>query len=496
MTDAPHPFDFFDKLVWLDGRPLMSTIEPYRRETFERTLYTFDADGRPHYNMALIGRSKKNFKTADLTLAALYRFLAWPSAAGNDTFILANDEEQAGDDLALTKKIIAANPIIAREVTVQTKAIVRNDGRGTMVILPAGDVAGAHGKTYLMIAYDEIHGYRNHDLFEALAPDPTRPDVLSWITSYAGIVHAPGVPLYDFLQAGKAGDDPRMYFSWYAGDFGTDPNFNELPTAEERANPSMASWPDAAGYLAQQKKRLPSNKYRRLHLNLPGAPSGAALSGEHVMASIVPGRKSLPFDPARRYRAFVDMSGGSNDDAVLAIAHRDGDRLILDLITSQSGSPPFNPRHAVTKFVAILREYRVSSVTGDAYGGQTFRADFLDRSITYRVMDKWNSASELYEDFEPHLTASEVELLDVGKLQEQLLTLVWRGNKITHQGGDHDDYANAACGALVLAATRGASFILPPATLRKMAMTPPRQRFNDLGPLDGGRNRNRFGRSL
>ena len=35
---APHPFTFFEQLVWLDGRPLMSTIEPYRREVFERAL--------------------------------------------------------------------------------------------------------------------------------------------------------------------------------------------------------------------------------------------------------------------------------------------------------------------------------------------------------------------------------------------------------------------------------------------------------------------------
>jgi hypothetical protein len=42
-------------------------------------------------------------------------------------------------------------------------------------------------------------------------------------------------------------------------------------------------------------------------------------------------------------------------------------------------------------------------------------------------------------------------LLDDGKLQEQLLTLVMRGGRIDHQATDHDDSANAACGALVLA---------------------------------------------
>ncbi len=77
----PHPFDFFAQLQWLDGRPLMSTIEDYRRDAFERVLFSFDPDGAPRYNRTLIGRAKKNNKTTDLILAALYRFMCWPSPA-------------------------------------------------------------------------------------------------------------------------------------------------------------------------------------------------------------------------------------------------------------------------------------------------------------------------------------------------------------------------------------------------------------------------------
>src|SRR5580693_6792130 len=80
------------RLGWLDGRPLLSTIEPYRRQIFNDVLFTFDPDMRPRYDRYLGGRAKKNWKTADLILAALYRFLAWESPAGNDSFILANDE--------------------------------------------------------------------------------------------------------------------------------------------------------------------------------------------------------------------------------------------------------------------------------------------------------------------------------------------------------------------------------------------------------------------
>jgi hypothetical protein len=92
-------------------------------------------------------------------------------------------------------------------------------------------------------------------------------------------------------------------------------------------------------------------------------------------------------------------------------------------------------------------------VKGDAYAGQTFRQDFAAAAgITYQVHT--DSTSDNYEAFEPRLNASEVELLDPPILQEQLLTLVWRGSKITHQPGDHDDWACAACGACVIAAQR------------------------------------------
>jgi hypothetical protein len=213
----------------------------------------------------------------------------------------------------------------------------------------------------------------------------------------------------------------------------------------------MASWGND-GYLAQQKLRLPAHKYRRLHLNLPGAPDGAAFSGEHVMSAIVAGRRRLPPEAGRHYHAFVDMSGGTSDDATLAIAHFDKDlnRAVLDSLVAQTGTPPFDPRHAVIKFAGELQTYGIAKVHGDAYGGGTFRLDFQGLGVTYQVSPY--TKHQLYEALEPRLNAGEVELLDHPHLQEQLLTLVYRGSKIDHQSGDHDDFANACAGAIKLAA--------------------------------------------
>ena len=440
--------EFFSHLKWIDDRPLLNVIEPYRQRIFTETLYTFGEDGRPRYNLVLTGRGKKNWKSADLILAGLYRFLAWESPQGNDCFLLANDEGQAGDDLKLLKKVIAANPILDREVIVKQKEIERVDAKGTLKILPGQDAIGAHGKTYLFVGFDEIHAFRHWDIFEALAPDPTRLDALTWITSYASIYNSAGAPLFDLMAQGKQAEDPRMYFSWYRSEYCTDPDYAEAEP-EARANPSSPSWGNPT-YLAQQRRRLPSHKFRRLHLNLPGMPDGAFLDAASVMDAVVGGRKVLRPVEGVEYSGFVDMSGGSSDDATLGIAHFDAarNRAVLDLIATQTGKPPFNPRDAVRKFAGILKEYGISAVTGDRYAGETFVQDFFEHGVSYRlsVLTK----SQLYEAFEPRINAGEIELLDVSRLIEQLLGLVARGTKIDHLAGDHDDIANCSAGAVSL----------------------------------------------
>jgi hypothetical protein len=59
----------------------------------------------------------------------------------------------------------------------------------------------------------------------------------------------------------------------------------------------------AGAYLVVQKLRLPSHKFRRLHLNEPGMPEGAYFDAEAVAACVVEGRRQLAPVPGVRYFA-------------------------------------------------------------------------------------------------------------------------------------------------------------------------------------------------
>jgi hypothetical protein len=167
-----------------------------------------------------------------------------------------------------------------------------------------------------------------------------------------------------------------------------------------------------------------------------------------------------PPEPGITYKAYVDMCGGSNDDAVLAIGYQDHDgRAVLAYVLNQGQPAPFDPMHAVTRFVATLKEYRCASVCGDRYAGETFRAAFEQRGIAYQMATR--TASQLYEGLEPHLNGQHVVLLDVSEVEQQLLGLVWRGGKIDHQSGEHDDWANAVAGCVhLLLGAEAAPFML------------------------------------
>lgn len=75
-----------------------------------------------------------------------------------------------------------------------------------------------------------------------------------------------------------------------------------------------------------------------------------------VRACIDVGIRERAPDYRWKYYCFTDPSGGSGDSFTLAVAHREGNTVILDLV--REIRPPFSPEQATEEFAAVARQYR------------------------------------------------------------------------------------------------------------------------------------------
>jgi hypothetical protein len=172
------------------------------------------------------------------------------------------------------------------------------------------------------------------------------------------------------------------------------------------------------------------------------------------------------------YVAFTDPSGGSKDAFTLAIAHNDGGRLILD--AARSHRPPFDPKAVVAEFALLLKRYGLGRVTGDRYAGEWVVSAFREHGIYYEQSGR--SKSEIYLEIVPQFATGAVQLLDNRNLLNELRQLERRTGQtkdvVDHPPRGHDDLANSACGALLLAVRSGTvdlsqAFFVSPEELRR-----------------------------
>ena len=157
------------------------------------------------------------------------------------------------------------------------------------------------------------------------------------------------------------------------------------------------------------------------------------------------------------YLGFVDPSGGSADDMSLAISHYDyaTQNVIIDLL--RWFKPPFSPEIVVKEFATTLKNYRISTVYGDRYAGEWPREQFGKFDVRYDPSAK--TKSELYTDLLPLVSSARIQVLDIPKMTNQLLSLerrTARGGKdlIDHPSGHHDDLINAVAGAASIATAK------------------------------------------
>jgi hypothetical protein len=203
-------------------------------------------------------------------------------------------------------------------------------------------------------------------------------------------------------------------------------------------------------YLARMEADDPE-AYRSEVLGEFRAGLSTLFDPDAIGACVVAGRRELAPVADVGYRAFADPSGGRADSFAVAVGHRAGERVVVDVV--RAWKPPFNPSGVVAEAAGLLKTYRVSEVTGDRFGGEWPREAFRAQGVEYRVAERTTSENLL--SLLPVVNTGVVELLEVPDLLRELRGLERRRgtsgrDRVEGRRGSHDDLAAALAGLVSL----------------------------------------------
>jgi len=426
---------FIQRLVRLeDGSPV--ALAKHQRAVLDHVL-TPRASGRLPFTTVVWSEPKKSGKTS--IAAWVGSWVLNTQGPRAEVLVCANDLEQSiARVFSEMVRVQEAHPALKRRIRKATDGLlVLTDGSTAKPV--ALDYSGEAGANPSLVIHDESWGIMSEKarrLYDELTPPPTRPLGLRWVSSYAGYSNE-STTLEDLYRRGIAGKPARGLPDCRANG----------PLFMLWSHTPRMPWQTAAYYNAQREELRP-RAYLRLHENRWVTSEGAwlppGLLEQAVDRAVV---ERAPEDGVR-YRGFVDNSGGSADDMVLAIGHVSNGRRIIDGLWYQGQKVPFDPVKVIGGFAEMLSRYRISHVTGDTYGGQYFMSEYAKRGIAYTICPL--SPSELYESLEVGFNRGDILLPNHSRLLEQFGALLEKGGKIVHKYGGHDDFSNAAAGCLWL----------------------------------------------
>jgi hypothetical protein len=397
------------------------------------------------YNEAWLCVGRRGGKSIVLALIAVFLsvFRDWsdrlvPGERGT-VLVIAQDRKAARVIYRYIVAMITEVPLIAGLIEGEPTQDRIDPVNGVSIEISTANFKTVRGYTLVAALCDEIAFWEGADsanpdeeILAALRPAMTTmaPDAMLLCASSP---HARRGALWDAYRRFYGKDDAQVLV-WQASTKTMHPSVSQrvLDEAQER---------DPANYVAEYEAQFRTDVEN-------------FLSREVVEAAVVDGRFELPPIRGVTYWAFCDPSGGSADSMTLAIAHQEGNRVVLDLVRERK--PPFSPDAVAKEFAETIRAYGgLATVRGDRYAGEWPRERFRAHGVEYRTADKVKS--DIYREMLPLINAGRVELLDSVKLVNQLCSLerkVARGGRdsIDHPPKAHDDVANAVAGALVHAA--------------------------------------------
>jgi hypothetical protein len=177
---------------------------------------------------------------------------------------------------------------------------------------------------------------------------------------------------------------------------------------------------------------------------------------EALEAVVAHGVRERAPDRAQRYHGFTDSAGGrgGGDNWTAAVAHHDYTQGVAVLDALRTWKPPFNPSGVVQEASDFFKSYHLTQIAGDAYSAEFTVEQFRINGISYIASER--DRSTIYLEFLPLLNSAKVSLLDIPELLREFRGLERRRgssgkDRIDHGPRMHDDRANSAAAALVLA---------------------------------------------
>lgn len=437
MTDTQLFGGQFAGASWAAWRALLSGFYGLPMDRAESLLWcslTGREEPAQHAEELWLAIGRRGGKSQAAALLAVYeaafRDHAPKLAPGEvaTVLVLAADRKQARSVFRYIRGLMHHNPMLATMIAREDSESIELDNRAVIEVGTAS-FRSVRGYSIAAVIADEIAFWRSEDssnpdfeIINALRPA---------MATLGGKLIALSSP---YAKRGALYDAYRRFYG------------KPGPIVVARA-PSRTMNPTLPQRVVDQAMERDPASARAEYLAEFRSDIETFVAREIVEACVVPGRVELPYLSEHRYRAFVDPSGGSSDAMTLAIGHIEGDVAVVDAIRERR--PPFSPESVVAEFAELMRDYRISRVEGDRYGGEWPRERFAVHRITYSPGAK--PRSDLYRDLLPLLNSMRVELPDHPRLVAQFCSLerrTARGGRdsIDHAPGAHDDIANAVAG--------------------------------------------------
>jgi hypothetical protein len=424
----------------LDFMSLFAEFRAASWHGWRQVLARLTPDVREFYG--IIGRGAGKSRIVAL-LACFYASREYRRAPGENIYvgIFAPDRKQAGVTFRYVVGLLNSVPALAALIVSESKDSVELSN-GVIIEVITASVSAPRGRSYAVAIIEEAAFLDDED--------SANPDVELLRALRPALARVPGSLLA--VVSSPYARKGIVFDAWTKHHDGTDARVLVIQRATRDLNPTFDQQAiDTA--LAEDEASARAEYLAEFRSDVENL-----LSGDRLDAVTERGVFELPLGGLSNVRAFVDPSGGSSDSFTLGIAGTNSGG-IHRLMLVREWKPPFSPADVVGEAVDVVRAYKLSVVTGDAYSGEFVRELFSKQGVRYEVSPK--NRSGIYLDGLALINSKRCRLLDDARLRKQLLGLERRVGRtsdvIDHKRGAHDDVANAAIGALTVGAINARS---------------------------------------